>query len=96
MMTARDILTALFGVGAAGSWTFVALYAWRSRGWIRSDTGRNLMSMMVVLGTLLSLVTMSRWVGPIPQPVWTGLMVLLDAVIWWRVVILWRRQHERN
>lgn len=93
-MSARDLITLLLGIGAAGCWTFVGLYAWRSRGWQRSDTGRNLMAMMAVLLMLLSLVTMGRWLGPLPQMLWTVLILVLDAVIWWRVIILWRRQHE--
>jgi hypothetical protein len=95
-VSARDFLTLLFGIGATGCLIFVALYATRSRGWQRTDTGRNLMAMMAVLLGLLGLVTVSRWWGPIPRPVWTVLIVVLDAVIWWRVIILWRRQHERN
>lgn len=95
-MTARDWLTVIFTVGALGAWVFVGLYAWRSRGWQRQDTGRNLMSMMVVLAVLMSLVSISRALGPIPRFIWTALTILLDAVIWWRVVILWRRQHERK
>jgi hypothetical protein len=95
-MSLRDFITVLFGAGALGCLVFVTLYAWRSRGWQRVDTGRNLMAMMAVLLTLLALVTVSRWHGPFSPMVWTALLCLLDAVIWWRVIILWRRQHERN
>jgi hypothetical protein len=94
-MTARDVLTSLFCAGAAGCWVFIALYVWRSGGWHRLDTGRNLMAMMVVLGVLLTLVVFNRQVG-IPIGVWLILLTVLDIVIWWRVVILWRRQHERR
>lgn len=95
-MSLRDFITVLFGAGALGCLTFVALYAWRSRGWARTDTGRNLMAMMAVLLVLLALVTVSRWSGPFRPEIWTGLLCLLDTVIWWRVIILWRRQHERK
>lgn len=95
-MTTRDLVTALFGAGAAGCLVFVALYSWRSRGWQRSDTGRNLMAMMAVLLALLGLVTAARWWGPFPQHLWTVLIAVLDAVIWWRVIILWRRQHDER
>jgi endonuclease/exonuclease/phosphatase (EEP) superfamily protein YafD len=94
-MTARDVLTSLFSAGATGCWAFITLYAWRSRGWHRLDVGRNLMAMMVVLGVLLTLVVFNRQVG-IPIEVWLILLTVLDIVIWWRVVILWRRQHERR
>lgn len=94
-MTYRDVMTALFSIGASGSVAFVALYAWRSAGWHRSDTGRNVMAMMVVLATLLTMVVINRTVG-IPMIVWTISVAVLDTVIWWRVIILWRRQHERT
>jgi DNA-binding transcriptional LysR family regulator len=91
----RDFLTALFAVGGLGCLTFVVLYAWRSRGWWRSDAGRNLMAVMTILLTLLGLVVAGRWFGPLPRWLWSIGLVTLDIAIWWRVIILWRKQHER-
>lgn len=93
-MSLRDLITLLFGIGATGCLTFISLYASRSAGWWRSDTGRNLMAMMGVLFVLMTGVTLARWWTPLPRWFWTALLVILDTVIWWRVIILWRRQHE--
>ena len=94
-MIMRNVMTALFAAGAAGCAAFLAGYLRGSHGWWRSDTGRNLMAMMFVLACLLGLVVVNRLVG-VPIGVWLFLLCLLDTVIWWRVIILWRRQHERN
>lgn len=93
-MDMRDILTVLFGAGAVGAVTFVVLYLTGSPGWWRSDTGRNLAAMMAVLAVLLVLVAGGRVWGPIPRVAWAILLGGLDTVIWWRVAILWRRQHD--
>jgi hypothetical protein len=90
----RDWIIVLTAAGFIGCIGFIALYAWRSAGWHRTDTGRNLMSMMGILAVLLGLVLLGRAWGPLPLPIWLVGMALLDTVIWWRVVILWRRQHE--
>jgi hypothetical protein len=93
-MQSRDFLTILFGAGALGCVTFVGLYLWRSVGWWRSDAGRNLMAVMAILLVLLGLVVVGRWWGPLPHWIWTVGVGVLDAAIWWRVIILWRKQHE--
>jgi hypothetical protein len=95
-VSARDLLTLFFGFGALGAWTFTGLYAWGSRGWWRSGAGRSFMGMMVVLAVLLTLVTVSRWWGPLSLNIWIALIAVLDAVVWWHVIILWRRQHDRR
>lgn len=91
----RDLLTALFAFGGLGCLAFVVLYAWRSIGWWRSDAGRNLMVVMAVLLALFGLVVAGRWLGPLPHWLWSVGLVSLDIAIWWRVIILWRKQHER-
>lgn len=91
----RDFLTALFAFGGLGCLSFVALYAWRSAGWWRTDTGRNLMIVMSMLLLLFLLVVVARYWGPLPRWIWTGGLSALDVAIWWRVIILWRKQHER-
>lgn len=90
----RDFLTALLAFGALGCLIFVVLYAWRSIGWWRSDAGRNLMIVMAVLLGLLGLTVAGRYWGPLPQWIWAGGLSMLDIAIWWRVIILWRKQHE--
>lgn len=95
VLNSRNFLSVLFALGGLGCLAFVVLYAWRSYGWWRTDTGRNLMTFMAVLLGVLALVITSRWIGPFPRWVWSAGLGLLDAAIWWRVIILWRRQHER-
>ena len=85
----------LVAAGLIAALTFVALYAWRSVEWYASAVGRNLMAMAAVLAGMfgLSLVAL---VVPVWPWLWLGGMGSLDAVLWWRVVILWRLQHEKD
>lgn len=83
----------LASVGLAGAVTFIVLYATRSRGWHRSSVGRNLMAMAATLAGLLLLVVVQLAVRP-PQFFWLGGLGTLDAVLWWRVALLWKAQHE--
>lgn len=93
----RDTLTGVFIAGAAGALVWAAMFAWGSHGrWWRSDIGRNLMAMMVVLMGLFGLTVVSRFAGPLPRWIWTLGVASLDAVIWWRVIILWRTQREQK
>lgn len=83
----------LVAVGFLGALAFVALYAISSRDWHHSPVGRNLVAMAAVLAGLLglSLVTYLVDVWPV---LWLGGMASLDAVLWWRVAILWRMQRR--
>lgn len=90
----RDTVTGIFVAGALGALVWVVLYGARSRGWMRSDVGRNLMAFMAVLLGLLGLVVAARFWGPFPRWIWSCGVALLDAVIWWRVIILIRKQHQ--
>lgn len=79
-------------LGLAGALTFVALYAVGSRGWHRTQLGRNLMAMPAVLAGLFALILTSVLLD-VPTWMWLGGMASLDAILWWRVVLLWRAQH---
>lgn len=87
----RQAISVLIAVGFVAMAAFVALYL-RSPWW-KSPVGRNLMALPVVLGALLGLWLAGRlvhlWVW-----VWPGGLAALDAVMWWRVVILWRLQRR--
>lgn len=83
----------LLTVGLIAQMTFVVLYAAKSREWRRSDLGRNLMAKSVIIGGLLAL-SLIGLLTVVPTWVWYGGMISLDAVMWWRVAILWRIQHE--
>ena len=91
-----NFITALFVAGALGAYLFAALFAWRSRGWFGTDIGRNLMAMDLILAVLFSFTVAGRFLGPLPAWIWIIGIALLDTVIWRRVFILWRRQHERT
>lgn len=90
------MITALIAVGFAAMVAFVALYATGSRGWYRTPVGRNLMALPAVLLGLLGLWLLSRAFGPLPLWMWVGGLGSLDAVMVWRVAILWRLQHRRR
>lgn len=85
--------TILIAVGAAAMVAFVVVYAVGSRGWYRTAVGRNLMALPAVLAVLLLLST-ARRLGHVPDAVWWVSLGALDAVMWWRVVILVRLQRE--
>lgn len=83
----------LVGVGLVGALTFIVLYAVGSRGWWhRTALGRNLMAMPAVLAGLFAL-TLGSLLLPVPAAVWICGLAALDAVLWWRVVLLWKAQH---
>lgn len=88
----RGAITAAIAAGFAAMVAFVALYA-RSA-WRTSPMGRNLMALPAALGGLLGLWLLARVIGPLPLWIWFGGIVTLDAVMWWRVWILWKVQHR--
>lgn len=83
----------LLVVGLAGCLTFIGFYSWGSRGWHRTPVGRNLMAMAAVLGGMLALSLAGLAWTP-PAWLFLGGMAFLDAVMWWRVALLWRAQHS--
>lgn len=83
----------LLAVGLAGCLTFVSSYWWFSRGWHRTPVGQNLMAMAAVLGGMLALSLLGLVWAP-PAWLFLGGMASLDAVMWWRVVLLWRVQRN--
>jgi hypothetical protein len=80
-------------VGLAGCLTFIGVYWAGSRGWHRTPVGRNLMAMAAVLGGLLAL-SLAALAWTLPTWLFLGGMASLDAVMWWRVVLLWKVQHN--
>jgi len=88
-------ITIAIGAGFLAMVAFITLY-WSSS-WSSTPLGRNLMALPAVLGALLGLWLIARIVGPLPMWLWLFGILSLDAVMWWRVWILWRLQHdERN
>lgn len=84
---------ALTILGFVGALTFVVLYAVTARDWHHSPVGQNLMAMAAVLAGLLGL-SVAAYVVDIWPVLWLGGMASLDAVLWWRVWLLWRVQHR--
>lgn len=87
-------ITVAIGAGFLAMVVFVGLY-WRSD-WRHTSVGRNLMALPAVLGGLLGLLLVARVAGTLPMWLWLGGIVSLDAVMWWRVWILWRLQHGQS
>lgn len=83
----------LLTIGLAGCVTFGGIYWWTSRGWYHNPVGRNLMAMAASLGGLLAL-SLAGLVWMPPAWLFLGGLATLDAVMWWRVVLLWRVQHH--
>lgn len=92
----RLAITAAIVAGFVPAVAFVVLYAIGSPDWRKSSVGQNLMALPAVLGTLLGLWIAARWVGPLPLWVWLAVLAAMDAVLWWRVVLLWLIQHRRG
>lgn len=91
MRTTGIVLEAL---GFVGCLMFCLLYLIGSPDWRKSALGQNLMAKTALLGLLFGLGLLSLL---LPIPPWIGLVFLaaLDAVLYWRVWILWRIQHGR-
>jgi hypothetical protein len=83
----------LMAVGVAGCLTFVVTYWLGARTWHQTPVGQNLMAMAAVLGALLVL-SLVNIVWDFPEWLWLVGLALLDAVMWWRVVLLWKVQHQ--
>lgn len=90
MITAWAVLVV---VGLAGCLTFIGTYWWLARSWHHTPVGRNLMAMAFVLAGMLALSLIGLVWMP-PAWLFLGGMASLDAVMWWRVVLLWRVQHR--
>jgi hypothetical protein len=79
--------------GALISLTFVVLYGWRSP-WRSTAVGRHMMTFMCVLAGVFLLWLAHRLWGPLPPAVWLAALAAFDAVLGWRVVLLWQAQHH--
>jgi hypothetical protein len=83
-----------------GALVFVASYAWRTRGaWRSTAVGRNVMAMMSVILIVSALgvaaiIWGTNW--PHRNTIRFVAWSLVAAVVWWRVVILWRIQHRKE
>lgn len=93
-MMLRTITTWEMFLAAGAATAFMVLYTVRSN-WRASVMGRHLMTFMGVLATLLVMWGVGRLTGG-PLPLWTWAVALgaFDAVLLWRVVLLWRTQHN--
>ncbi len=90
-------MTALWAIlvaaGFLGALVFCVLYAVSARDWHHTPVGRNLMAMAAVLAGLLGL-SLAAYLVDVWPILWLGGMASLDAVLWWRVWILWRLQRS--
>ncbi len=89
----RTIMTWEMLIAAVAAVAFMVLYAVRSD-WRRSAMGRHLMAFMGVLAAVLVMWSVHRLVGPLPQVAWAAALAAFDAVMVWRVALLWRTQHN--
>lgn len=92
----RLAITIAIVAGFAAAAAFVVLYAVGSPDWRKSPVGQNLMALPAVLGTLLGMWIAGRAFGPLPLWLWLFVIAAMDAVMWWRVVLLWHIQHRRK
>lgn len=85
----------LVAAGFVPAVLFVAMYAF-SPGWWRTTVGQNIMVKMAILAGLLGL-SLASLIWRVPAWAWRGGMALLDAAIWWRLLILFqlRRKGKR-
>jgi hypothetical protein len=93
-------------VAAAG---FVVLFAARSN-WRSTAMGRHLMGFMAVVALVLTLTVVARVSGQrpdvaacrrvVPLPGWPWIRVAMwfaiDVILWWRLVLLVRAQHQER
>ncbi len=77
--------------------TFVVVYARRSP-WRATPMGRNVMALMGLIGLMLGLAAATAVFGidfPFRATVRAGCFAALNAVLWHRVALLLRTQHEK-
>jgi len=80
--------------GALAATIFVIVYT-RSP-WRKNVTGRNTMAFMAVVAAALITAVVFRLSGH-TLPLWLSaiIWVMINWPMWWRVVILWRAQHQK-
>lgn len=88
----RTLINIEVGITAAGFLAFIVLYQ-RTRWW-RQPEGRHLMFTTASLALITGLWFVGRLVGGLPLQLWAAVLAPLAVAAWWRVVLLWRRQHE--
>ena len=94
-----QLLAIFLQVGAfIGFALFAVLYFFRSQ-WASTAVGRNAMAFMVVCALLLGLSLVRLIVGEaqfaiIREPARIVSFLLVNAVVWWRVVLLIQVQRE--
>lgn len=91
------IVLALAGLAVAtvGSVAFPALYLWLSN-WRIHPVGRSTVAFSIVWAATLGL-TLAGYFG-LRLPAWAvaGLFWAMAVTVWWRVVVMWRTQHEQR
>lgn len=96
----NEAATFLYFGETLGCALFVALFLLRSKGWWRSRLGPNLLAMMFVLAVLQTLGVVSRlpmlkvWFMAHADAIRFWSFLALFIVVWWRVILLIRIQHE--
>lgn len=86
------LVTIEIAVAAAGLFTFVVLYARLS--WRGSAEGRHIMFFTAALAVLLAMWLVGRLIGGLAPWIWAVALGALPVAAWWRVFLLWKRQHE--
>lgn len=84
----------------SGALTFVASYAWLTRGeWRASIMGRHVMTFMAVITIVSSLAVLAIFLGR----EWPGRNIIrglawsaVAACVWWRVALLYRVQRDNK
>lgn len=97
-MSARYFGNGLAVLTTVLAWAFVALYHLSSPWW-RSEAGRNLMSMMGVIGAVMTLSMVRIVAGAGLDTGWfvwlrTLVFAAVPVVIGWRLWMLWRVQYQ--
>ena len=79
----------VMGVGFAGCFTFILLYAMFAD-WRGTPTGRLIMALLTTLAVLWGLATLAI---DVPIAIWFGVLIVFAALSWILVISLWRVQH---
>lgn len=96
----NEAATFLYFGETLGCVLFVTLFLLRSRGWWRTRMGPNLFAMMFVLAVLQTLGVLNRlpplnvWFMAHADTVRFWSFLALFIVVWWRVILLIKIQHE--